>query len=43
MDLDILYKSFQVMGLGMAGIFTVLLLIFVMIKVLLKVFPPKED
>ena len=43
MDLDVLYKAFQVMGLGMAGIFTVLLLIFVMIKVLLKVFPPKED
>jgi hypothetical protein len=42
-NLPTFFKSLQVMGFGMAGIFLVLLLIFASIKILLKVFPVKPE
>jgi Na+-transporting methylmalonyl-CoA/oxaloacetate decarboxylase gamma subunit len=43
MNLRDFYLSLEVLGLGMAGIFLVLSLIYVMIKGLLKFFPPKSE
>ena len=40
-NLSTFFEGLQIMGFGMAGIFLVLLLIFVSIKVLLKIFPAK--
>lgn len=37
------YLAIEVLGLGMAGIFFVLVLIYLMIKLLLRVFPPKAE
>lgn len=42
-NLGTFFEGLEIMGFGMAGIFLVLLLIFISIKVLLKVFPPKDD
>ena len=36
-------EGLSIMGFGMVGIFLVLLLIFASIKILLKVFPAKND
>ncbi len=35
--------SLEVMGLGMAGIFIVMILLYLSIKLLLKAFPPKAE
>jgi hypothetical protein len=43
MALQNFYLSLEVLGLGMAGIFFVLFLIYIMIKGLLKFFPPKSE
>lgn len=37
------YLSLEVLGLGMLGIFFVLSVIYLMIKGLLKFFPPKAE
>lgn len=37
------YLAIEVLGLGMIGIFFVLFLIYLMIKLLLRVFPPKAE
>jgi hypothetical protein len=37
------FLAVEVLGLGMAGIFFVLILIYLMIKLLLRVFPPKAE
>lgn len=42
-NLSTFFEGIEIMGFGMMGIFLVLLLIFISIKVLLKVFPPKAD
>ena len=41
-NMDTFYQGLKLMGFGMAGIFLVLILIFLSIKVLLKVFPDKK-
>lgn len=43
MTLKNFYLALEVLGLGMAGIFFVLSLIYIMIKALLKFFPPKAE
>ncbi len=37
------YTTLRIMGFGMLGIFAVILLIFAVIKILIKVFPPKAE
>ena len=41
MNFSTFYEGLKIMAFGMPGIFLVLLLIFVAIKILLKVFPGK--
>jgi hypothetical protein len=41
-NMENFYKALKLMGFGMSGIFIVLILIFISIKVLLKVFPDKK-
>lgn len=41
MNFDSLQETLPLMLQGMGGIFIVVLLIYIMMKVLLKVFPPK--
>jgi Na+-transporting methylmalonyl-CoA/oxaloacetate decarboxylase gamma subunit len=40
-NLETFLEGLEIMGFGMTGIFLVLLLLFVSIKILLKVFPAK--
>ncbi len=42
MDLTNFYKSLEVLGYGMSAIFIVIMVMYISIKVLLKVFPPKS-
>jgi hypothetical protein len=42
-NLNTFFEGLEIMGFGMAGIFVVLLLIFVSIKILLKAFPVKAE
>lgn len=37
------YQSLEIMGFGMVGIFIVLGMIFVAVKLLIKVFPEREN
>lgn len=39
----IFVKSLSTMVYGMAGIFLVLIILFISIKLLLKIFPPKAE
>jgi preprotein translocase subunit Sss1 len=41
MNWEDFYKALELMGFGMAGIFIVTFIIYLMIKLLLKVFPQK--
>jgi hypothetical protein len=41
-NLDVFYQTLPVMGYGMAGIFAVMIIIFISIKVLNSVFKSKE-
>jgi len=41
MDMTNFYKSLEVMYYGMAGIFVVIMVMYISIKLLLKLFPPK--
>ncbi|WP_278246090.1 OadG-related small transporter subunit [Clostridium hydrogeniformans] len=41
MNFDSLQETLPLMLQGMGGIFIVVLLIYIMMKILLKVFPPK--
>lgn len=36
------YKSLEIMGFGMAGIFIVLGMLYISVKLLIKIFPEKE-
>lgn len=38
-DMKLIYEAFQIMGVGMAGIFAVLLIIYAASVLLLKIFP----
>jgi len=40
--MDLIGLGIQVMIMGLAGVFVVLILFYFMIKGLIKVFPPKE-
>ena len=40
--MELLTKGFELMGMGLVGVFAVLIFFYFMIKVLIKVFPPKE-
>lgn len=42
-NMESLSETLPIMGKGMLGIFVVILLIYILIKVLLKVFPAKND
>lgn len=41
-NLDLLGESLEIMVLGMAGIFIVLSVLFLSVKLLLKIFPEKK-
>ncbi|WP_236860098.1 OadG family protein [Candidatus Formimonas warabiya] len=41
--MDLVGLGLEVMGMGLAGVFVVLILFYFMIKLLIKVFPPKEE
>lgn len=41
--MDLIGKGLELMGIGLAGVFTVLIIFYFMIKLLLKAFPPKEE
>jgi hypothetical protein len=41
-NLDVFYQTLPVMGYGMAGIFTVMLIIFLSIKILNSLFKEKN-
>lgn len=41
--MDHLNLGFQLMAYGLAGVFVVLILFYIMIKLLLKIFPYKEE
>ena len=41
-NLPVFYEGLKIMGFGMVGIFLVLTIIFLSIKLLLKAFPPKQ-
>lgn len=40
--MDTFYQSLNLMWQGMLGIFIVILIIYIMIKLLIKIFPPKN-
>lgn len=43
MNLDVFYQSLEVMGMGMAGIFTVICVFYALIVLLGKAFPGKGE
>ncbi|WP_423244796.1 OadG-related small transporter subunit [Fonticella tunisiensis] len=42
-NLPTFFQGLKLMGFGMTGIFLVLLLLFALVKVLIKLFPPKTQ
>ncbi len=42
-NVQAMLDTLPIMGLGMAGIFLVILIIFVFVKLLMKTFPEKKD
>ncbi|WP_148137135.1 OadG-related small transporter subunit [Candidatus Formimonas warabiya] len=41
--MSLVESGLEVMALGLAGVFAVLILFYFMIKLLIKAFPPKEE
>lgn len=40
---EVVLESLKTMGIGMAGVFVVLMVFYLLVKVLLKVFPEKKE
>lgn len=40
---EVVSESLKVMGFGMGGVFVVLLVFYVVVKLLVKLFPAKEE
>ncbi|MGB9812233.1 MAG: hypothetical protein ACPLRZ_00035 [Thermovenabulum sp.] len=41
--MEVFYETLQIMGISMLGIFSSITLFYVLIKILIKVFPQKQD
>ncbi len=41
--MDLIGMGFEMMGLGLVGVFGVLIIFYIIIKALLKMFPSKDE